>query len=308
MRDVSVVMFADISGSTALLESVGNDRGVQAITLVVQWLAHSIKSHGGRVIKTLGDGVLSIFPDAARAARASTALMRSHERNIEHWPSEVALRVRVGVAGGEVIELEGDCYGEAVHMAARLCSRAAAGEVWFTESTVQNGGLSPMAHWTPMGSLLLHGHSAPVSVYGLEWCSDEDPDSRTLRAELHSGMGKLSSSLVHIQVQWCGTNCTYTSRDMPLIIGRGTEARLRVDDRRVSRSHARLEWRQDAFVLSDVSRFGTWVHLGDSDPILLRRESCLLVGSGSIALGVSFLDATAPKLEFQVSDAGVFVE
>lgn len=308
MRDVSVVLFADISGSTALLESVGNDRGVQAINLVVQWLAQSIRTHGGRVVKTLGDGVLSIFTDAQHAARASAALMRSHEHNIQHWPSEVALRVRVGVAGGEVIELDGDCYGEAVHLAARLCDRAAAGEVWFTESTVRSGGLMPQGNWSSMGTLMLHGYSVPVPVYSLEWCNEEDPDSRTQRAELNGSQTQLPSSLVHIEMQWRGTHCVYAPHDMPLIIGRGHEARLHVDDRRVSRSHARIEWRQDAFVLTDVSRFGTWVHLGDSDPVLLRRESCLLVGMGKIALGVSFQDPTAPQLDFQVSDAGVLME
>ncbi|WP_305807276.1 hypothetical protein, partial [Stenotrophomonas sp. YIM B06876] len=63
----------------------------------------------------------------------------------------------------------------------------------------------------------------------------------------------------------------------------------------------RIDWRSSGFMLTDLSSFGTWVRFEGSDAeVLLRREVCLLHGSGQIALGMPF-GAQAPALDFQVS-------
>ena len=64
MSVLSTVVFADISGSTLLYETLGNERATEAVTQVTQWIGESIESHGGRAVKKLGDGVLAIFGDA----------------------------------------------------------------------------------------------------------------------------------------------------------------------------------------------------------------------------------------------------
>ena len=69
-----------------------------------------------------------------------------------------------------------------------------------------------------------------------------------------------------------------------------------VPDPRVSREHARIDWRNGAFVLTDLSRFGTWVRFEGFEPVLLRRDTCLLHGTGQVALGVAFSDDSAPAL------------
>ena len=135
MSSTSVIVFADIAGSTALYEVLGNARATEAVTHVVHWLGQSVESQGGRVVKTLGDGVLATFDTAPRAVQAMAALMRDHQQHLREWPSEMCLQVRVGVAGGEVVEVDGDCYGDAVNLAARLCERARPGEVWVSAST-----------------------------------------------------------------------------------------------------------------------------------------------------------------------------
>ena len=57
MSVLSTVVFADISGSTSLYETLGNERATEAVTQVTQWIADTIETHGGRVVKKLGDGV-----------------------------------------------------------------------------------------------------------------------------------------------------------------------------------------------------------------------------------------------------------
>ena len=71
------VVFADIAGSTALFEAVGNERATAAVTQLTDWIGETVTSHGGRVVKTLGDGVLGVFEDGASGVAAMAAMMRS---------------------------------------------------------------------------------------------------------------------------------------------------------------------------------------------------------------------------------------
>ena len=72
MSVLSTVVFADISGSTSLYETLGNERATEAVTQVTQWISDTIEAHAGRVVKKLGDGVLCVFGDAASAVTATT--------------------------------------------------------------------------------------------------------------------------------------------------------------------------------------------------------------------------------------------
>jgi class 3 adenylate cyclase len=304
-----VVVFADIAGSTALYEALGNERATEAVTVVVNWLGDFIRGQGGRVVKTLGDGVLGAFAEVPHAAGAMAALMRGHQQNLQLWPPEARLQVRVGMAVGEVVEVDGDCYGDAVNLAARLCERSGPGEVWMDGPAAREAGSGHDARFVRLGGMDIRGKSEPVTVYGLEWRLDEDPDSQTMQAHLPSTLGALpEGGTVQIQMQWSGGGRVYGPGEMPLQVGRAREAPLCLDDPRVSRQHARIDWRGGSFVLTDLSRFGTWVRFEGGEPVLLRRDACLLHGRGQIALGVPFGDASAPTLEFQVSEAGVRVE
>ena len=84
-------------------------------------------------------------------------------------------------------------------------------------------------------------------------------------------------------------------------LGRSITASLTVNDPRVSRVHATVQWRGGQFVLSDASSFGTWVYMGNqSEPVVLRRTECYLVGEGVIALGCDRNAEEAPLVTFSV--------
>jgi adenylate cyclase len=70
----------------------------------------------------------------------------------------------------------------------------------------------------------------------------------------------------------------------------------------VSRLHATVEWRGGQFVLSDGSSFGTWVYMGNqTEPVVLRRTECYLVGHGQITLGCDRHADSAPLVLFSVT-------
>ena len=94
----------------------------------------------------------------------------------------------------------------------------------------------------------------------------------------------------------------FRSFQLPIHIGRVSQAEFVVNDPRVSRTHARIDWRNGSILLVDVSTYGSWVRFsGGGADLLLRREECVLHGKGEIALGASFSDLSVPTVMFSVS-------
>jgi len=105
-----------------------------------------------------------------------------------------------------------------------------------------------------------------------------------------------------IELTWMDTKKSFRSFDLPIHIGRLRQAEFVVDDPRVSRTHARIDWRNGSMILVDLSSYGCWLRFsGDGSDLLLRREECVLHGQGEISLGSSFADVSAPTLRFSVS-------
>jgi class 3 adenylate cyclase len=302
MSVLSTVVFADISGSASLYETLGNERATEAITQVTQWIGGTIEAHHGRIVKNLGDGVLGIFGDAASAVSAAAAMLRGHQERVSRWPLPLRMGIRVGVASGEVVDVDGDCYGDAVNVASRLCERAGPAEIWATETAVLLSGAGPSVWYRKLGMMEIRGKAEMLMLYQVEWRENEEPDSLTMQATLASNFAPVDSILGQIQFLWHGIDLSFTSTDVPVHIGRATDARLCINDPRVSRLHARIDFRNSGFVLTDMSSFGTWVRFDGSDaPLQLRRDACILHGNGEMALGVSFADSSAPVVKFQVA-------
>lgn len=306
MSVLSTMVFSDISGSAALYEALGNERATEAVTQVTQWIGETIEGHGGRVVKKLGDGVLGVFGDASSAVAAMAAMLRQHKSRQDRWPQPLRMDIRVGVASGEVVDVDGDCYGDAVNVASRLCERAGPGEIWATETTVLLAGAAPDVWYRKLGMMDIRGKAELLMLYHVEWREDEAPDSLTMQAALVSHFAPADSILGQIQFSWHGVDHTFTSSDAPVMVGRALHAQLCINDPRVSRLHARIDWRNSGFVLTDMSSFGTWVRFEGSDsPVRLRRDACILHGAGHLALGVSFNEPSAPVMSFHVAGGRV---
>jgi predicted component of type VI protein secretion system len=108
-------------------------------------------------------------------------------------------------------------------------------------------------------------------------------------------------SEAHLEIGIAGEVRRLQPRGEPITLGRSATADLPVNDSRVSRLHATIEWRGGHFVLGDASSFGTWVYFGNQrEPVVLRRTECYLVGQGQIALGCDRNAEAAPLASFAV--------
>ena len=299
------IVFADIAGSTGLYEIMGNAGATRAVTALTRDMGLAIKFGAGRVVKKLGDGVLGVFEEPGQAIAAMVRLMREHTLRSQQLPLSHRLQMRIGLASGAVVEVDGDCYGDTVNVASRLCERAGPGEIFATEDTVQ--AMAPQRGVQPirLGHLEIRGKAESLVAYQIEWREEEDEASLTLQAGLPSVLGSLEDKSVgSITMEWKGQRHRFSSADGSLHLGRATDCHLCVDDPRVSRLHARIDWRKGTLVLTDLSSFGSWVRFeGSSSLVSLRRDACLLHGRGQIAMGVTFADHSAPVISFEVSGA-----
>lgn len=306
MSSISTVIFADLTGSTGLYESLGNERAAAIVLRMTQWIGDAIQSHEGRVVKNLGDGVLGVFASAHEAVSMAGELQRAHQVNLQRWPGPMHTEIRIGVACGEVLEVEGDTYGDAVNVASRLCEKAGPSEVWVNDVAAVDAGIVPGVRFRKLGMFEIRGKSESQMVFLAEWRDGEDAgDMLTMQAGLPSTVTPLDSLLGSIRIHWPGGEREFSSNQTPVQIGRSSEMPLCVPDPRVSRVHARIEWRHGRFALTDQSSYGTWVWFeGSETAVPLRRDTCLLHGTGRITLGMPFEEG-APVLHFEVSGSNM---
>ncbi|APW42874.1 adenylate/guanylate cyclase domain-containing protein [Rhodoferax saidenbachensis] len=300
----ATVVFTDLHGSTAVFEALGNLRATETVTQITTWIGEQCEAHGGRVVKTLGDGVLAMFPDGQSAVKAVVDLQRIHYKRVARTPSEVRMPIRIGVASGDVEIVAGDCYGDAVNVAARLCDLCGPNQIWANAAALGAVDEGHGVTFRILGPISIRGRAEPCTVYQIEWREEETSDFLTMQGQLDPAYSSGDVDVLgrEIELTWSGQTKRFKAFDLPIHIGRVRNVEFMVNDPRVSRTHARLEWRNGSVVLVDVSTYGSWVRFAGANgsDVLLRREECVLHGQGELALGASFADATVPTVSFKV--------
>jgi len=297
------VVFADLTGSTGVFESLGNVKATQAITRLTQWIGQVCKAHGGHVVKYLGDGVLILFQESRNAVEAVTELQQVHQNRIRKWPEPLKMRLQVGMARGEVVEQDGDCYGDAVNVASRLSDLSGPEQILVSDTVIQQLPDDSIVRSRCMGEMPIRGRTESCVVHRIEWQTEVLSEVFTMPASLTpSLMARGMIKPVFIALSWLDVNVSFNSTELPVFLGRDTSAQFVVQDPRVSRKHAQIEWRDGKFYLEDISSYGTWVRFSDSSvTVALRRQECVLLQDGEIALGASFEDFTVPTVSFKFS-------
>ncbi len=159
-------VFTDITGSTVLLEAIGDE----AWTDVRRWhdeeLRRSIAAHGGEEVDHTGDGFFLAFDDPASAIACAQDIQRrlaQHRRQHGFAPT-----VRIGVHAAEATRSGNSYTGMGVHVAARIGALAGGGEILASAPTVE--GLEGL-ELRDRRSAELKGVSEPVDVLSVDWRS-----------------------------------------------------------------------------------------------------------------------------------------
>lgn len=155
-RVLATVLFTDIVDSTASAVASGDGSWRRVLDRFERRADEIVESHGGRVVKTTGDGVLALFDGPTRGVRAARALATAAGMQ--------ELAIRTGLHTGEV-ELRGDDVGGvAVHLAARIQAKAQADEV-LVSRTVADLTAGSGLRFEPRGAHELKGFDVTWELY-----------------------------------------------------------------------------------------------------------------------------------------------
>ncbi len=160
---VRTFLIADIRGYTAFTRERGDEAAGRLAGRFAEVAREVAAARDGEVLELRGDEALAVFTSPAQAVRAATELIAAcAEESAEH--PTLPLAIGVGVALGEAVAVESGFRGAALNTAARLCSKATAGEVLITRAVAaETGGVEGVA-FEALASLELKGFDAPVDV------------------------------------------------------------------------------------------------------------------------------------------------
>lgn len=163
------IVFTDIENSTALNETLGDQRWLVILSAHDSIVRARVGSAGGTVVKSRGDGFMLAFPSARQALTAAIDIQRTLVRRNEEESGSTPIRVRMGVHTGEVVRQSGDFFGRHVNYAARIADQATGGEILVSELTKALLLGSPEFEFSAPRSASLKGFPGTHVMFGLLW-------------------------------------------------------------------------------------------------------------------------------------------
>ena len=294
MEQNYAIMFADIAGSTKLYDTLGNLEADRQIRYCIDTLTSLTTKHRGTLIKTIGDEIMASFDSANDAIDAAIDMQSTISGDASN-----TLAIRVGVQFGQAILRDGDLYGDAVNVAARMAGVAEARQIITTEDCVTRLSNDRQSTARLFDQARVKGKQSELNIYQVDW---EGEGKVTKFATSHE-MKKISSSTMAIVLKYNNNEKLYTDQDITssISIGRDASCDIALDAAGyASRSHVDIKFSRGKFVLSDHSTNGTYVRFKGQDDMFIRREELPLMGEGCISLGEAVNESSPTVIRFNV--------
>ena len=278
------MFFVDLGGSTKLYDLLGDEAALSIVSECIDCFISVVEDHGGTVIKTIGDEVMSTFPSANQAADTAAAILWAMDKT--RSTDRRHLDAHVGFHVGAVLRESGDVFGDTVNLAARLVGLAKANEILTTRQGVD--ALSPDGRNRTrlLDRLPISGKKDELEIFELTW----KEANLTVMSPASTEEASLEGDRLILQFE--RTRFELSKEQLTLTIGRDGDNDVVVPDPLVSRRHAHVILWNGKFVLTDESANGTLVRLREGKVIALHRENLILHDSGSIGFG-RYVDTTS---------------
>jgi adenylate cyclase len=280
------ILFADVVGSTALYERIGDISAKNMVSTCLDALSRVVEQHSGQVVKSLGDGLLCSFVVREQAVLAGLAMSEEAPRH--------ELEVRTGVHCGEVIEDDDDIFGDAVNTTARISALAKPAEILISREMVD--ALPPFMRSMVrrVKPVAVKGKRKPIELFAL------------LKGDLSQTLSPLTITDLPVRSTSATLEIDFRERtwtldpEAELTVGRDPTNGLVIASQHVSRLHARIFHRQEKFILVDHSANGTYVVPERGSKLHLLREEALLNGTGRIYPGADPETTESEPLEYRL--------
>jgi len=294
------VLFVDVTDSTRIYESLGDTVALALINGLFGHLGKIVEKHRGAVVKTLGDGMVCTFDQADTAYHAVCEMQSSVRAMSQRAPSR--LQVRTAFTFGAVVLSRGDVFGDTVNLCARLAALANPDQILTSAQTVEALAPGLRTNCRVLFPTRLKGKSDEIVVNEVLWRYDPAVTETMNRNEL--GRAARGTGAV-LKLVYRGRTVVASQEHPAVELGRDDACEIVVQSLLVSRLHARVQWRDGNYVLSDLSTNGTYMLADErSSEVELRHEEVVLGDRGYIGLGKSAAHHGDHTVRFRVEPDG----
>lgn len=295
LQPIPVVMVADITGSASLHQRLTEQEAERAIDRCIKRMTRSIEAYRGTARQIVGDEILALFPSAEDACQSAIDM---HQRIADLPPvsgHKLNIRIALHDNGSEASELPAQ---EKLGNLMRIAGLARGDQILCSSPVIRALPGSALIQAVPCKDFgELHEGDNGFSLFQLHW-----PVPGTGAQQHHSLFGPHSNGKPlseRLCLRYRDKALLLDEKTPVLSIGRDPSCKLLVENRRVSRLHARIERRSDGYYLVDTSTNGSFLTMRGRQEILVRKHEALLDGSGIICFGGSANDKAAERLEFE---------
>ncbi len=297
MEQHYAIMFADVAGSTSLYDTLGNQEADSQIRACIDTLTSLTARHRGTLIKTIGDEIMASFDSANDAIDAAIDMQSTISGD-----DSSALSIRVGVEYGPAIPREGDLFGDAVNVAARMAAVAKNRQIITTEACIAELSDDRKSIARHFDQARVKGKGSELNIYQVNW----EDEGKVTKFATSNEMRKISKSMLALVLKYGNNEKLITDQEMTssFSIGRDDSCDVSLDTDYASRSHVDIKFSRGKFVVCDHSTNGTYVRFKGQDDLFIRREELPLMGEGFISLGEEVREDNPSIISFNVLQAG----
>ncbi|HEY7600397.1 MAG TPA: nickel-binding protein [Candidatus Limnocylindrales bacterium] len=160
------ILFTDLVGSTDLTQRLGDAAAMDILRRHDTVVRQHISAASGSEVKHTGDGIMASFRTVSGAIECAIGVQRWFAAATAK--GEMPVHVRIGIAAGEPVAQNGDLFGSAVQLAARVTARAAPGSI-LVSSAVRDLAQGKGFQFGRRSRAKLKGFSAPVQLDEVVW-------------------------------------------------------------------------------------------------------------------------------------------
>jgi TolB-like protein/Flp pilus assembly protein TadD len=165
-RRLAAIVAADVAGYSRLmgLDEVGTARTLREHREITEAV---VAEHGGRLVKTTGDGVLLEFPSVVDAVECAVAVQAVMVQRNDGIPQERRMLFRIGINLGDILIEGDDILGDGVNVAARLEGIAEPGGICISSSAYEQVRGKVPVDFTDLGEQTLKNIARPIRAYAV---------------------------------------------------------------------------------------------------------------------------------------------
>jgi adenylate cyclase len=145
----------------------GDTKALHLLHIHNALIRNALREYGGTEVKHTGDGIMASFVNVDDAIRCAVVIQKAFTEHNQRDPHE-SLHIRIGLSAGEPVEEDGDLFGSAVQLAARICAYTEPDHI-LAAQIVRDECQSHRDLFGKVGEVTPKGFEHPISVHEVKW-------------------------------------------------------------------------------------------------------------------------------------------